>query len=257
MSAEDNDPLLRDYRRASADEAGRPGEATRRAILAEARAAARRRQPAANDSRYVLRAVAGVAAIGVALLVWRQMDHRLPGTPPAVAEVVASAPPAASPASVSAPERVRGEAPVLADRREKAMVSADAASDNAVAEVSEAMPSEQAAGDSPPLAAAPQVFQRADAQTAARASTGLQAPAQLLQQVFPQQYASDEPHRVWLVQDSGGNVLFSGELAAGQSLADLQPRLRRDLGDLALSWRTENIVNARGGTIELSRASLP
>ena len=104
MSAEDNDPLLRDYRRASADEAGRPGEATRLAILAEARAAARRRQPAANDSRYVLRAMAGVAAIGVALLVWRQMDHRLPGTPPAAAEVVASAPPLAERAPVARSE---------------------------------------------------------------------------------------------------------------------------------------------------------
>ena len=119
------------------------------------------------------------------------------------------------------------------------------------------MTAEQGAGGAPSPAAAPQAFQRAENQPAARASTSAQGPAQLLQRVFPQQYASDEPHRVWLVQDSGGNVLFSGELAPSQSLADLEPRLRRDLGDLPVSWRTENIVNARGGTIELSRASLP
>lgn len=67
------------YRRASASEAGRPDAKTRAAILAEAAAAARRRTPAANESRYLMRAVAGLAVIGVGLLVWRQTDHRLPG----------------------------------------------------------------------------------------------------------------------------------------------------------------------------------
>lgn len=67
------------YRRASASEAGRPDAKTRAAILAAAAAAARRRTPAANESRYLMRAVAGLAVIGVGLLVWRQTDHRLPG----------------------------------------------------------------------------------------------------------------------------------------------------------------------------------
>jgi hypothetical protein len=67
------------YRRASASAAGRPDAKTRAAILAEAAASARRRAPAANESRYLMRAVAGLAVIGVGLLVWRQADHRLPG----------------------------------------------------------------------------------------------------------------------------------------------------------------------------------
>lgn len=72
------------YRQASRGEAGRPGAGTRAAILAEAAAAARRRTPAANESRYLLRAVAGIAVLGVALLLWRQTDHRLPGEAPSL-----------------------------------------------------------------------------------------------------------------------------------------------------------------------------
>jgi hypothetical protein len=76
MNAEDKKPdeLTEAYRHASAKDAGRPDDATRRAILAEAEAAARRRRPA-NDARYVVRAVAGIAVIGVAIVLWRQMDQ--------------------------------------------------------------------------------------------------------------------------------------------------------------------------------------
>lgn len=70
------------YQRASQSEAGRPAASTRAAILEEAAAAARRRAPAANDSRYLWRAVAGLAVIGVAVLVWRQTDVRMPGEAP-------------------------------------------------------------------------------------------------------------------------------------------------------------------------------
>src|SRR6478735_1555695 len=93
MNAEDEKPdeLTKAYRDASEQEAGRPGDATRRAILAEAQASARRRQPAANDVRYVMRAVAGVAVIGLALVLWKQKDHPLPGEAPTVTERVAPA----------------------------------------------------------------------------------------------------------------------------------------------------------------------
>jgi hypothetical protein len=80
MNPSDEDRTLTDaYRKASDKDAGGPGVATRNAILAEAAAAARRRKPAANDSRYLLRGVAGVAVLGIAVLLWQQVDHRMPG----------------------------------------------------------------------------------------------------------------------------------------------------------------------------------
>lgn len=79
MSEESKDQQLDDaFRRASAADAGRPDAKLRAAILAEAAAAARRHRPAANDSRYVLRAVAGVAVMGIALLIWQQARHEAP-----------------------------------------------------------------------------------------------------------------------------------------------------------------------------------
>jgi hypothetical protein len=84
MSQDEDQALDAAWRRASAADAGRPSAGTRAAILAEAAAVARRRQPAANESRYWLSAVAGVAVIGVGVLVWRQVDVRMPGEPPQV-----------------------------------------------------------------------------------------------------------------------------------------------------------------------------
>jgi hypothetical protein len=81
---ENTEDLNAAYRRVSAADAGRPSETVRRAILAEAQAAALRRARPANDARYWLRGVAGVAVLGFAVLVWQQMDHRLPTEVPAV-----------------------------------------------------------------------------------------------------------------------------------------------------------------------------
>ena len=86
---EARDALTDAYRKASADDAGRPSAAVRNAILAEATAATRRRTPAANDSRYLWRGVAGVAVLGFALLLWQQVDHQMPGDAPAVVAVPA------------------------------------------------------------------------------------------------------------------------------------------------------------------------
>ena len=85
MSDKQHDDALMDaYRRASASDADRPSAATRAAILAEAAAAARRNAPAANEPRYWPRAVAGIAVLGIGLLLWRQTDYRLPDDPAAV-----------------------------------------------------------------------------------------------------------------------------------------------------------------------------
>lgn len=130
MNEEHNDQQLdAAYRRASGSEAGRPEAKTRTAILAEAAAAAHRRRPAANDSRYLLRAVAGLAVIGVGLLVWRQTDHRLPGEAPALDLPVAqdSVESAAGQAFVPDPE-VQPELPPVQEPTDR--VAAESAQKN-------------------------------------------------------------------------------------------------------------------------------
>ncbi len=119
---ESEDEVARAYRQASKEEAGSPAAATRDAILAAARAAALRRKPAANDSRYVWRAAAGIAVLGVALLLWRQADRhvapdltvRAPETESGTAvdnvgtaPAITPAPPAAAPRRPSNPRRAR------------------------------------------------------------------------------------------------------------------------------------------------------
>jgi hypothetical protein len=91
MNEQPEDTLTAAYRRASEADAGRPAAATRQAILAQAAAmaAVRRRAPAANDARYWPRMVAGIAVLGVGVLLWKQTDHRMPGD---AAEVVMAPP---------------------------------------------------------------------------------------------------------------------------------------------------------------------
>ena len=82
------DELTDGYRRASAEQAGRPSAAARAAILAEARAqaAARAAPAAANASRFVWRAAASVVIAGFGLLLWREVSR----TPEAARQVVES-----------------------------------------------------------------------------------------------------------------------------------------------------------------------
>ncbi len=91
MSTADDeaDEVLAAYRRASVADAGRPSAKTRDAILAEARAVAGRRAPAANDSRFSWRMAAGLAVVGLALLVWRQLPRE--AVVPAAQEPVVTA----------------------------------------------------------------------------------------------------------------------------------------------------------------------
>lgn len=145
------------YRQASNAEAGRPAAYTRAAILAEAEAAARRRTPAANEPRYFWRAVAGLAVMGVAVLIWRQTDEPMPGDAPQVTAVEeramsgsATAEQGTTPGSVAAESQVMSERVVSDDlQASSGMVSADsqAMPERATAD-SQAMMSESVTADS-------------------------------------------------------------------------------------------------------------
>jgi hypothetical protein len=175
-----DDRLIEDYRRASDAAAGRPGDSTRNAILEGARAAARSRQPAANDSRYAWSAAAGIAVLGIALLLWRQADPDLVAT---------------APASPAAAERNQSqEQPVVAQANE--MDSAKAAPG--------------AVGVRAPAA---------EARSEAAADASMDEGARKLRDRFPDAWASPSPPAmVWLVEDERGNLLRQGTLASGEPL---------------------------------------
>jgi hypothetical protein len=299
---DDHDPLA-DYREASARDAGRPSAATRKAILDNAAAAARARTPAANDSRYIWRGVAGVAVLGIGLMLWRQVDHRMPGEPAALAVQQLAEEEAA--AESVAPQSAASAASASADANEAATSSGeqkaqarapvvDAAAPLREQEIQEAAPASPApprAAVAPLPAQAPQTAARAEfsataleAQAAARdeaqaasrnavtsaltaerlgkqaprAEEGAEAEA-LLKLHFAAQYASDRPHTVWLVRDGAGNILRSGELAAGATLGDLRSDIERDLGAgrFLRPWRIHTLANARGQEIQLAIAQTP
>jgi hypothetical protein len=277
------------YRKASADEAGRPSAAVRNAILAEATAASRRRAPAANDSRYLWRGVAGVAVLGFALLLWQQVDHQLPGDAPKVAvatvdfesntdfesnKMETTAPvtenvvgaSAESPASPSPPQRAAAADSTAVDS------TADAAATNRAQE--QLMAQESAPAFAPaPATAAPAVSgatveSRASAperNELARAATKMSATADaetdddaLLRLHFPRQYQSNTPHRLWLVQDGAGALLRSGELAPDIDHAELRLEIERELGGRLLRpWRIRTLRNAQGQSIEFAIAQAP
>jgi hypothetical protein len=178
-----DDRLLEDYRRASHAQAGRPGESTRKAILEGARVAARSRQPAANDARYAWSAAAGIAVLGIALLLWRQSDPRLVAT---------------APVSPAAGRVLSREQPVVAQERQAE--SAKATSSVAAVQVPAAEARSEAAADVP-----------------------IDEGARKLRDRFPEAWASPSPPAmVWIVEDAQGNLLRQGTLAAGEPLPPLQ-----------------------------------
>ncbi len=285
------DALTAAYRKASAEEAGRPSAAVRNAILAEAAAASRRRAPAANDSRYLWRGVAGVAVLGFALLLWQQVDHQMPGDAPAVVAVpaefesskmeaaapstesvaVAQAEPpsqalAQSPASPQSPPPLPpAQRAAAADSVAANSTVADAAADVAAPIRAQEQLMEQ---ESAPVAAGASMEQRArtlERNELARAASKMSATADaetdadaLLRLHFPQQYQSNTPHRLWLVQDGAGSVLRSGELRTDQSLDALRLEIERELGGRLLRpWRIRTLRNTQGQSIELAIAQTP
>lgn len=281
------------YRRASAEDADRPAASTRKAIMAEAAAAARRRAPASNDSRYVMRAVAAVAVIGVGVLIWRQTDWRMPGETPVYAEQAAAVP------AASAEEQYVADAPDVAMTTDlsatrtapESLQQAQApAEDSLVAQSGNTFAREARSAAAtapatapapspapPPAASSPGVAQRARtngvaasgdaserelaesaaAASAAKASPGLSEAraAALLAANFPEQHRSEQFHRVWLVLAEDGDVLLSGELQSGQALRDLDEQLERGLaGRTPQPWEVRQLHNTRGQLIELSVA---
>jgi hypothetical protein len=288
---DDTDELLASYRRASTADAGRPAAKTREAILAEARAAAARRAPAANDSRVSWRMAAGLAVIGVALLIWRQLprDAAAPlrerepavvvtdiperGVPAVTLEMPAPAP-AAAPAPAPATEardRARSEAAPAAkasaaaeserrqDSREESTAMANM-TDRPLAppppvivnlDVREPVPEA-----SPDLTGAQQPFGVARA----RSETGASRPAveALVRREFPTLLNdTTPPPGVWIIQDAGGRTLRTGTLAAGESLGSVLTRLQREMPERRLRpFEIVTVRGAQGATVPvgLSRA---
>lgn len=306
MSQDEDKALDAAWRRASAADAGRPSAKTRAAILAEAAAQARRRQPAANEPRYWMRVVAGVAVVGVGVMLWRQTDVRLPGEPPVVvvpvvqeesAVTVESAAPSEQGFS-QAPPAESPAAPPSAGREDSARRRVDVAEEQerkaAAADVP-SPPAEQAVPVAPPPVQiqAPVTTTAQDAAGGREADEGLDlqevqvtgtrvqrreravgprampgattaprtgpAPtaAELLRTHFPQQNASAQPHRLWVVLDAASGVVAMGELEPDQQLETLASQIERDAGRSPGPWQVERISNARGQPIELAISRLP
>lgn len=256
---DEHDPLDA-YREASAKDAGRPGAGTRKAILENAAAAARARAPAANDSRYIWHGVAGVAVLGIGMLLWRQVDHRMPGEPTvlAVEQLAEEESAAGSIAPQAAPDAAD------AQRREQAPRAAAAPLPPPPPPAAPVQsPRELSAELSAPavanahLSASGLAADRLGKQSP-RAEDGPEAEA-LLRLHFPVQYTSDQPHTVWLVRDGTGNILRSGELAAGTTLGDLRSDIENALGAgrFLRPWRIHTLINARGQEIQLAIAQTP
>ena len=282
MNSDDDDiedALTREYRRASADQAGRPEAATRAAILAEARAAALRRTPAANDSRLWWRAAASVAVVGVAVLLWRQVDRD-------VATLAPAAPVAAHVETPGAGETVSAEA--AADTAETAADTEVAA--NATGQVQERTRAPAQAQAPAPAAGAGRSQQRAESESAAQELTAPPSPSpqagalergaaavldsasrslarkatrdataeELLQTGFPAENASSSPPRaLWALQDAAGSVLRYGALSDNEEFAALTSRLERDYPGRRIGpWRVTPVKNSRGVELQLGVALL-
>jgi hypothetical protein len=256
---ESADELNRAYRSASDQDAGRPGAATRSAILAEARAATLRRTPAANDSRYAWRAIAGVAVLGVAVLLWRQADRSI--TPELT--VVTSRPTVSSPepasgraAPASSPPPLAREQPTAAQETiadtaaagDDADVRLDAITAPMEGERKEAPSRELAsarAAASPPVMQGTSSQERDKSEAAAgavrQAETGHQ---ELLQREFPDVWNGIAPPRtVWLVIDARGQVVRKGILTGADTLKSIQPP-----GE----WDVALVITASGSSLQLA-----
>jgi hypothetical protein len=231
MSQED-DKLDALWHRASAEDAGRPAARTRAAIMAEAAAAARRRAPAANAPRYWMRRVAGVAVVGLGLVLWRQTDVQLPGERPVAAPVMQEM-----------AREAGGEGAAAVESDAAAVADADAST-----QLQQARPQAPAAtanGAAPPPAGS-EAFS-AIAPLSASAPDG----ATLLREHFPAQNASRQGHRLWVVLDQAGKVVLAGELAADQQLESLDADIRRQTGREPTAWRIEYPANQQDQRIEM------
>jgi hypothetical protein len=226
------------YRPASEAQAGRPAPSTRAAILAEARAANLRRTPAANESRYAWRAVAGLAVLGVAVLLWRQADrHVSPDL------TVASADRGDTAVEAPAMPQVGADAPVVAAERTARV---------AVPERENTHEEKSAATDLASVAApAAQSFERtrADASPASAAGALRQdagVDRGLLQREFPEIWRGDRVATiVWVVMDAGGKVVRKGELTDANTLASVA-------SESPGTWTLVQVKTASGSSLQLA-----
>jgi hypothetical protein len=249
MNPEDEQPddLTREYRSVSAADAGRPAAATRAAILAEARAAALRRRPAANDSGIWWRAAASVAVVGVGLLIWRQVDRAVaPLAPYAGNAVTAKAEPEAE-ADASVESRADATAPAQARAQPPAAPAPSAAGGAANAEKrAERAPATQAF-DAPASPARPALSLR---------EASISSPTNLLQDRFPSEFTSALPPRaVWVLQDEAGGVLRSGKLDDNEAFDAATQRLQAEFPGRRIGpWSVTPVTNARGVAVQLGVA---
>ncbi|MEO7775557.1 MAG: hypothetical protein ABIT36_00175 [Steroidobacteraceae bacterium] len=253
MNPTGNDDELDDaYRRASAGDAGRPGAATRSAILAEARAAALRRSPAANDSRMWWRAAAGVSVLGVALLLWRQVDHPLAPLDQTAAVAQAPAPAASAPAIVEEPA---SEAPRDANAISRAPEPFPA---NASMERQVAADAAQYAKKPASAAPAPPPASEAESRLAARSELGRSfAAPSLFERQFPDAWSSTTPPRaLWILEDAAGNVLGSG-IAEGSDWQVVRTNLMKEFADRNIGpWDIITVRNAQAVEVRIGVARL-
>jgi hypothetical protein len=276
-----DDPLAEEldsiYQQASAKQAGSPSASTREAILAQAKATALRRTPAANDSRYLWRAAAGVAVFGVALLLWRQTNPQLdvgrvaeptftveadpvqPQRSAPVAETrerpdrdALAVAPSARPGTAAAPATAapKAAAQAAATPESEAQAPALAKAESAASSTLERSRRESAAGAANMSAAA-------DRATADRAPE-LTSDESLLRRHFAVQFESDSPaSTLWLLQDAAGNMLRTGSLDTTTDFGAVTATLQRDFpGQQISTWRVVPVTNARGQQIQLGIAKV-
>jgi hypothetical protein len=256
------DPLTREYQRASSTEAGRPSDATRAAILAEARAAALRRMPAANNSRFVWRAVAGIAVIGVAVLLWRQAGQPLPVTahvePPAARSEAPQ--PAAVPAAAASEESparaAKSVTNIVNQPQPVALKTERRRADTAVTAEPVEVASAASADAAPPSLKA-RVSEMQLSAPAARSAAETNA-TRLLRHALPAAYDSATPPTItWVLQDRDDRILRQGSLDASQTLESVRTELTKEFPDRRIGpWVVSPVSNSRGVTLQLGVARM-
>lgn len=211
-----DDPLIENYRQASAQDASQPSDATRATIAARARelVAQRRdsaataqfdtRVPAANQSSWKIRAVAGLAVLAVGGSLFWQTYRDYPEqltTTVAVVPAPATAPPA-EPAADAAEQKVENDAA----RRQAAQPPAQLAESKASAA------REEAHADA--AAAAPAASRQASGALRTDATLGRARPdaADIMARYFSDALITGESN-LWVLLDARGAVLRTGRQA--------------------------------------------
>jgi hypothetical protein len=278
------DPLLEEYRRASRESAGAPSVATRAAILAEARAAALRRTPSANDAHWRLRAVAALAVVGLGAALWMQLSpqqRQRPITGVALAPAAAPAMSVSSPADAArssrgvpldiapAPRTAKlestqrlAEADTARTTEPQAPLPAPASriAKDTANEPPEEATVESAVAGSARTAAAGTVANKASAE--ARRSDSdqrrLVPPVDDVALLFPNAWQNPTPPAaVWVLRSADGSVVLSGELAAGESIDVRYARIEANRPTQRIVERAERqLRNARGAAFRLYTARI-